>query len=107
MAGSRGRCRIPLRNEVRMGKIAMKEAGRAAVQSVLRQLMPDIDKRLDMIESYVRNVDARLLALEQKVDARFDQQLAAINETSNKILKLEARVEGFMEAWGLLVQPVK
>ena len=90
-----------------MGKVAMKEAGSAAVQSVLRQLMPDIDKRLDLIEGYVRNVDARLLALEQKVDARFEQQLAAINETSNKILKLEARVEGFMQAWGLLVQPVK
>ena len=90
-----------------MGKLAMKEAGSAAVQSVLRQLMPDIDKRLDLIENYVRNVDARLLALEQRVDARFDQQLTAINETSNKILKLESRVEGFMEAWGLLVQPVK
>jgi len=89
-----------------MGKIAMKEAGSAAVQSVLRQLMPDIDKRLDMIESYVRNIDARLVALEEKVDAKFEQHLAAINEQSHRITKL-GRVEGFMQAWQSLVQPMK
>lgn len=89
-----------------MAKVILKKAGAAATQSVLRELMPDIQKPFDALADEIRRMDARIEALDQRVRDGFERHLAVINEINNKLIRLDGKMEGYMEAMRLL-QPLR
>jgi hypothetical protein len=86
-----------------MGKITLGKAGRAAASSILRELIPEIDVRLQAIERRLDAIQADMRAGEAKFDnlrdemlSRFDQQRDVINELGERIARLDGRLDGFM-----------
>ena len=96
-----------------MAKIIIKQVVEAVTESVLRQLMPDLDKKLDAIRADIGAARTELGALDGKVEGlreemldRFERQLAVINEVDSKVKKLEGRIEGHMEMLKIFDSPV-
>ncbi len=93
-----------------MPKVIVSKATQAATQSVLRQLMPDIDDLLSDIRVQVRSLRDVVRTLDSKVDnrrnemlERFESSLDVINEMSHRVTRLDGRLDGHMEALSLIV----
>ncbi len=96
---------------------------RAAIERGIRDQMPNLETTLKAIEDSVRSlhtesrrvekslhdelrsVDAKLDNLREEMLDRFERQLALINETNERVTKLEGKLEGYMEALRLFVGP--
>ena len=81
-----------------MPKVMLKKAGAAATESLLSQLMPQIDARLTSLDNSLRNLDAKVDELREDMLDRFETNVALINETNERIIRLEGKLEGYMEA---------
>ena len=90
-----------------MAKAAVKRAGTAAAQSIARDLLPFIDERFTLIQDQLRSLEGQMSALREDVVDRYERQLNLINEINHKMVRLEGKMEGYMEAMRLLIEPVK
>jgi chromosome segregation ATPase len=115
-----------------MGKQVLQKAGLAAVESALRDLQPFLGERFKLIDERFammderfkqlhreierlankmddvdRRLDARIDSLREEMVDRFENQLGTIKEVSHRITKLDGHVEGFMELFGKMFEPVR
>ena len=106
-----------------MGKAMLTGPMRAAIERGIRDQMPDLDTTLKSIEESLRSLqgdlrrvekslhdelrrlDAKVDSLREEMLDRFERQLALINETNDRVTKLEGKLEGYMEALRLFVAP--
>ena len=75
----------------------VKRAGKAAAESALRSAIPELQRTLDAIAHDVRSFDSRVFQVDQKIDARFDKLLDAINQLHERVVRVEAKVDAYSE----------
>lgn len=119
-----------------MGKAALTKAGAAATQSLARELLPFIDERFNSLQGQVaqlhdhtqrqiaqlqdqtqrqtaqlqdqiRVLEGSISSLRDDVVDRYERQLNLINEVNSRIVRLEGKMEGYMEAMRLVIHPQK
>jgi uncharacterized coiled-coil DUF342 family protein len=97
-----------------VGKAALKKAGSAAAQSLLRDLAPFFDERFTMLQDQIRVMEGQLASLREDMLDRYERQLNLINEVNdrinevhNEVVHLGGKMEGYMEAMRLTFAPLK
>jgi uncharacterized coiled-coil protein SlyX len=97
-----------------MAKIVLHKVVESVTESVLRQLMPELDDRLASLKSELKLVRQELNSLDTKIENlreemldRFERQLATINEVSHRVTRVEGKLEGYMEALRTVIEPVR
>src|SRR5438094_167752 len=75
----------------------VKKAGGAAAETALRAAMPQLQQTLDTIQLDLRQLDGRLVQVEERIERRFNQLLDAINQLHERVIKVEARVDAYVE----------
>ena len=97
-----------------MGKAALKKAGSAAAQSLLRDIAPYFDERFGQLQDQVRALEGQFISLKEEMLDRYERQLNLINETNqrindvhNEVVHLGGKMEGYMEAMRLAFAPIK
>ena len=97
-----------------MGKLLLNKTTQAVTESVLRQLMPQLDDRLSAIAAEVRLLREEIRTLDAKIDSlreemldRFERATALVNEVAHRITRVEGKLEGYMEAMRGVVLPAQ
>ena len=79
----------------------VKKATGAATEAALRAAMPDLVKKVASIETRLaameNSIEARFIQLEQKIDDRFERLLDAINQLHERIMRVEAKVDAYVD----------
>jgi hypothetical protein len=97
-----------------MAKEAIKKVGAGAYEGAVRAATPWLDEQFKAIREDLRTMRREfhdeLRVLDAKVDNlrldmldKMQNQLAVINETNSKIIKLEGKVEGYMEMLSIIL----
>jgi archaellum component FlaC len=92
---------------------------KSALETLIRERMPGLEtsiksleesvkslhgdiKRLEVsVHNEIRQVDAKVDGLKDEMLDRFDSMLTTVNEVSQKIIFLDGKLEGYMEAMGI------
>src|SRR5690348_5375994 len=90
-----------------MAKIILNKTTQAITESLLQQLMPQFDRKLDELRADVRALDAKVDNLRNEMLDRFDAQRELINEVAHRVTRVEGKLEGYMEAMRGIVLPAQ
>src|SRR5947207_604275 len=90
-----------------MAKFVIKQVVEAVTESVLRQLMPELDERNEGLRADIRALDANVDNLREEMLDRFERQLNTINEVSHRVTRVEGKLEGYMEGLRTVIGPLK
>jgi uncharacterized coiled-coil DUF342 family protein len=97
-----------------MAKIILTKTTQAITESLLQQLMPQFDKKMDELRSDFRSLQNDMRALESEVKGlrtemleRFESTRELINEVAHRVTRVEGKLEGYMEPMRGIVVPVQ
>jgi ABC-type phosphate transport system auxiliary subunit len=85
-----------------MAKELVSKTGGAAVESLLRQLMPQLQQSIAAIQSELRDfrlqTDRRFDHVEQEIQSRHERAIDAMNELGQRIAKVEGKLEVLIDS---------
>ena len=79
-----------------MAKVPGANMARVVVESVLKQLMPELRKEIDGVRTDIRQLDMKVDNLRQDMYDKIDQLRDTINELGLRVIGVDNKFEGFM-----------
>src|SRR5215216_5711802 len=76
-----------------MAKVPGTNMARVIVESVLKQLMPELRKEIDVVRVDIRQLDAKVDNLRQEMYDKFEQNRDLFNQLGERIARVEGRLD--------------